>query len=113
MFKFSVNLSSRVERLRDFCDLESNNLMHIVATAADFVKTKLASGKKPSDQLVHAWLVDNVRWGAYHCPDVATVARTYPTGQQLSRVRRLWDSLRLRCSVGGAITSWIGQRRFS
>ena len=25
--------------------------------------------------LVHKWLMDNVRWGAFHCPDIQAVGR--------------------------------------
>jgi hypothetical protein len=75
MFKWTVNMSAKVERLRDFIGLENNNLMRIVMVAADIVKSKLVSGKKANAEFVHKWLVDNVRWGAFNCPDVSTVER--------------------------------------
>ena len=43
IFKWGVNMSAKVERLRDFCGLENTNLLRIIAKAADFVKAKLAS----------------------------------------------------------------------
>ena len=39
MFKWSVNMCARVERLRDFFGLETSNMMRIVSTAADIIKT--------------------------------------------------------------------------
>ncbi len=65
MFKWSVNMCAKVERLRDFVGLEANNMMRIVASAADIIKTRLVSVKKAANvALVHEWLVENVRWGA-------------------------------------------------
>ncbi len=37
MFKWSVNMCAKVERLRDFVGLETSNVMRIVATAADII----------------------------------------------------------------------------
>ena len=76
MFKWSVNLSAKVARLRDFVGLEANNMMRIVSAAADIMKSKYVNGnKKANVELVHNWLVTNIRWGAFHCPDVQTVER--------------------------------------
>ena len=74
-FAWSVNMTSRVERLRDFLGLENCNLLRIVSKACDIVTAKLCSGKKAQSSKVHKWLVDNVNWGVFHCPDVATVER--------------------------------------
>ena len=74
-FKFAVNMSAAVERLQDFVGLENQNLMRIVAAAAEFSSSKLITGKKAKADLVHKWLVTNVRWGAFNCPDIATVER--------------------------------------
>ncbi len=62
-FKWAVNMSATVERLRDFVGLENMNLMRIVAAAADILKAKLFSGKKANSGIVHAWLTENVHWG--------------------------------------------------
>ena len=75
MFKWSVNMSAKVERLRDFVGLESNNMMRIVSTAAEFLRSKFVSNKKANAYLVHKRLVGNVRWGSFHCPDVNAVER--------------------------------------
>ena len=75
MFKWSVNMSAKVERLRDFVGLENCNLLRIVAKTADIVKTKLGQNKKANAELVHKWLVTNVTWGTFGCPDVNTVQR--------------------------------------
>ena len=49
--------------------------MRIVSMAAELVNATLVSGKKARGELVHQWLVTNVRWGAFNCPDIATVER--------------------------------------
>ena len=75
MFLWAVNSTAKIERLRDFFGLENANLMRIVAQAADFVKAKLVNGEKTNAIVVQTWLVDNVRWGVFQCPDVLTVER--------------------------------------
>jgi hypothetical protein len=74
-FLWGVNLSAKVERLRDFIGLESTNLMRIVAQAADFMKAKLTSTKTANVTFVQEWLATNVNWGALRCPDIQTVER--------------------------------------
>ena len=74
-FKWAVNYSAKVERLRGFVGLENNNMMRIVAKVALIVKLKLVSQKKANAETVHKWLVDNVKWGVCNCPDVLTVTR--------------------------------------
>jgi len=54
-FKWAVHMSAKVERLRDFVSLENNNLMRIVAAAADILKAKLVNGKKANGELVRRW----------------------------------------------------------
>ena len=51
-FKWSVNMSARVERLRDFVGLEHLNLLRIVSRAADLVQAQTASQRKPSPENV-------------------------------------------------------------
>ncbi len=46
MFKWSVNMSAKVERLRDFVGLETNNMMRIVAAAADIIKIPNSSAPR-------------------------------------------------------------------
>ena len=74
-FKWSVNMSARVERLRDFVGLENSNLLRIVARAADLVQAATVAHKKPSPEEVQKWLQENVNWGLLHCPDTKTVKR--------------------------------------
>ncbi len=49
MFKWSVNLSAKVERLRDFVGLEANNMMRIVSAAADIMKSKYVNANKKAN----------------------------------------------------------------
>ena len=74
-FKWAVNMSARVERLRDFVGLENANLLRIVARAADIVQAATAGGRKPTPEKVQEWLRQNVKWGLQHCPDTKTVKR--------------------------------------
>ena len=74
-FKWSVNMSTRVERLRDFVGLENSNLLRIVARAAELVQAATVAHKKPSPEEVQKWLQENVKWGLLHCPDTKTVKR--------------------------------------
>jgi hypothetical protein len=74
-FKWAVNMSAKVERLREFVGLENINLMRIVTAVAEFVKAQLVSGRKANAEIVHIWLAANVRWGVFNCPDVSTVER--------------------------------------
>ena len=81
MFKRSVNMCARVERLRDFVGLETSSMMRIVATAADIIKAKRVSGRQMNAAIVHKWLVESVNWGAFHCPDALAVERHMPMPQ--------------------------------
>ena len=49
--------------------------MRIVVAAADIIKPKRVSGRQMNAAVAHKWLVENVNWGAFHCPDVLTVER--------------------------------------
>ena len=94
-FKWSVNMSAKVERLRDFVGLENNNMLRIVAAAAGFVAgsalKNLANNKKASAPLVHKWLTKHVRWGAFQCPDVATVERHMANWGAIQKNKRALD----------------------
>ena len=90
-FKWAVNMCAAVERLQDFVGLENQNLMRIVAAAAEFSSSKLISGKKAKADLVYKWLVTNVRWGAFNCPDVATVERHLANWVALQRNAKVME----------------------
>ena len=77
MFKWAINMSARVERLRDFVGLEHANLLRIVARAAELVQAQsgAAAKPKPSPDSVQQWLEKNVKWGVFRCPDKDTVKR--------------------------------------
>ena len=72
-FKWSVNMTARVERLRDFVGLENSNLLRIVYRAADLAQAQTVAGRKPSPEQVQQWLQQHVKWGLLHCPDTKTV----------------------------------------
>jgi len=74
-FLSGVNLSAKVERLRDFIGLESTNLMRMVPQAAEFMKAKFTSTKTENVNIVQEWLAPNVNWGALRCPAIQTVER--------------------------------------
>ena len=74
-FKWAVNMTARVERLRDFVGLENANLLRVVSRAADLVQAQTAAGRKPSPEKVQQWLQQHVKWGLLHCPDTKTVKR--------------------------------------
>ena len=54
-FKWAVNMSAGIEKLRQHCGLEHMNVMRIVAAAAEFVRRSLASGKKATVALVRQY----------------------------------------------------------
>ena len=89
MFKWSVNMSAKVERLRDFVGLEASSMMRIVSAAADIMKSKYVVGQKKANvELVHSWLMTNIRWGAFHCPDIPTVTRHMDNWQAIQKDAR-------------------------
>ena len=61
-FTYAVNMSTKAERPRNSIGLENTNLLRIVMKAADIVKAKDGNVKKPTVQLIHAWLKANVNW---------------------------------------------------
>ena len=72
-FKWAINMTARVERLRDFVGLANANLLRIVARAAELLQNQVFA--KPSPEKVQQWLQQNVQWGLHHCPDAKTVKR--------------------------------------
>ena len=68
MFKWSVNMCAKVERLRDFVGLETNTMMRIAAAAADIMRSKLVSTTNANAKVVRKWLVENARWGTFKRP---------------------------------------------
>ena len=67
-FKWAVNKSATVERLREFVGLENQNLMRIVNQAASFCTADGTAGKKGNAAAVHVWLTHNVTWGHLSAP---------------------------------------------
>ena len=84
-FKWTVNMTARVERLRDYVGLENSNLLRIVARAAELLQGRGERGGKPSPERVQPWLQENARWGLVHCPDVKTVKRHIDNWAALQR----------------------------
>ena len=81
-FKWAVNMTARVERLRDFVGLENANLLRIVARTAEILRDQTASSRKPLPEQVQDWLQQHVRWGLLHCPDTKTGRGTWTIGPQ-------------------------------
>jgi hypothetical protein len=101
-FKWAVNMSAKVERLRDFVGLENMNIMRIVAASADIVKAKLVSGKKANAGIVHAWFTENVHQGAFHYPDLGTLERHMKNWTAIQKNSRTFGNHRIRCRALGA-----------
>ena len=74
-FVWGLNMSAKIERLRDMVGLESTNLMRVVAKAAEFTLSKLTGVKKANAQIVQEWLVEHVKWGALRCPSTDMIER--------------------------------------
>jgi len=89
-FKWAVHMSAKVERLRNFVGLENANLLRIVATAAECVKSTVVNGKKTAER-VRAWLVENVNWGALQGPDVPTQQRHMCNWAALAKNKEVWE----------------------
>ena len=88
--------------------------MRIVAQAADFMKAKLTSTKTANVKVVQEWLATNVNGGALRCPDTPTVERhLFNWGHIQTHAKVFLNSLKRRCSAGGAITSRVGPRRLA
>ncbi len=64
-FKWAVNISARVERLRDFVGLDNANLLRLVARAGEILQANATGGKKPSPDQVQKWLHAHVPWGIH------------------------------------------------
>ena len=67
-FTWQVNYCAKIERLREYVGLDSQNLMRIIVYAREIVTQKQAGGKKASPRLVHAWLIEHIKWGVRKCP---------------------------------------------
>ena len=81
-FKYHVNMSAKIERLRHFVGLENLNLLRIVAHAAEILKK---GNKNTNPDAIHAWLAENIKWGALQCPDVNTVRRHIKNWSSISK----------------------------
>ena len=87
-FTWQVNMQAKTERLRSFVGLENTNLLRIIMKAAEILKTKAGNIKKPAAPQVLAWLKENIKWGVFHCPDLATVERHLGNWAALQRCPR-------------------------
>ena len=86
IMKHIINLPAATERLRDFCGLDTGNLMRIAGEVQDLLKNQSQSKATPSPEKVHQWMVnpDNIRWGVYHVPSLRTI----------KDMLKNWDSIR-------------------
>ena len=75
IMKYIVNLPAAVERLRDFCGLDTGNLMRIAGQVQEFLKNQSTGKALPTPEKVHEWLTDpaNINWGVYHVPSLRTI----------------------------------------
>ena len=73
IMKHIINLPAATERLRDFCGLDSTNLMRMAGEVCRLLQKQ--SGSKPGSEEVHAWRSDpkHIRWGVYHAPSMRNV----------------------------------------
>ena len=110
-FTWNVNMGAKIERLREYVGLDNMNLMRIIAKAKEITSAKLPGGKKASPAAVHEWLGKNINWGIRRCPKVEEVDHHLRNWEKIRRIRRPWNSVRLRFSGGGAIIFWTGRRK--
>ena len=70
-----MNLPAATQRLRDFCGLDSGNLMRIAGEVLDLLKNQSQGRATPRPEEVHQWMIDpaNIRWGVYHVPSLRTI----------------------------------------
>ena len=86
IFKKIVNLPASVERLRDFCGLEGQNMMRIVAEVRSILQKSKVSQMTPTTKEIHEWMVKqgNINWGLHRVPGV----------DHVEKLLRNWDALK-------------------
>ena len=70
-----INMLAATERLRDFCGLDTGNLMRIAGEVQELLRNQSTSKATPSPDEVHQWMINpaNIRWGLYHVPTLRTI----------------------------------------
>ena len=87
IMKHIINLPAATERLRDFCGLDTSNLMRIAGEVQDLLRNQSPGKATPSPEQVHQWMIDpaNIRWGLYHVPSLRTI----------KDMLKNWDSIKI------------------
>ena len=75
IMKHIINLPASTERLRDFCGLDTGNLMRIAGEVQRHIRSQSPGNATPSAEKVHRWMIDpaNIRWGLYHVPSFRAI----------------------------------------
>ena len=75
IMKHIINLPAATERLRDFCGLDTGNLMRIAEEVQEHLRNQSTGKATPGPEKVHQWMIDpaNIRWGLYHVPSLRTI----------------------------------------
>ena len=94
--RYIINLPAAVERLRDFCGLESGNLMRICAEVRKVVENLFVGRVAATATDVHTWMInpDNIRWGVHHVPSLRTIKdllQNWDTVQNVPEILSLMD----------------------
>ena len=60
--------------------------MRVIVYAREIVSPKQAGGRKASPKLVHAWLVEHIKWGIRKCPNDDEVDHQLRCWERLEKV---------------------------
>ena len=75
IMKHIINLPAATERLRDFCGLDSGNLMQMAGAVLELLKKQSPARATPKAEEVYNWMndSDNIKWGLYNLPSLRTI----------------------------------------
>ena len=91
IMKHIINLPAATERLRDFCGLDTGNLMRIAGEVQEHLRNQSTGKATPSPDKVYQWMIDpaNIRWGLFHVPSLRTI----------KDMLKNWDSIKINPAV--------------
>ena len=109
IMKHIINLPAATERLRDFCGLDTSNLMRIAGEVQELLKDQSQGKAIPSPEKVYQWLInpDNIKWGVYHVPSLRTIKDLLKNWDALKKNRQPWQSSTGRRHISVGITCSI------